>query len=254
MYMTLKKIIKDENFLDIVKKSKTIPDILKYYGLFEYGNNNTRLKKYLKDNNIDTSHMFVGSSLKGLTKENSEVIKKQAETFQKNYKIGKFKIWCDGKTKNDDTRLKKLSDSISDTICQKVKDGTWHYSFSKVRTHTYNSKNNGIVKVMGSWELHYVKWLDENNINWIQNKNKFYYEFKGLKSGKGYYVPDFYLIDENIYVEIKGYETEKDRAKWKWFPHKLKILKENDLKSYPYNFKLSQKYTKNNLHSRVVSK
>lgn len=239
--MAINDIIKDKNFLEIVKNSHTVPEILRHYKLFEFGGNNTRLKKHLKNNNIDISHFYVISSLKGLTKENSPFIKKQCETFKKNFDAGKIKPWSKGKTKFTDERIKKSSDTVSKTISEKVKNGTWHYSFSKVRTHEYNSKTNGIIKVMGRWELEYVKYLDKNNINWIPNKNKFYYEFSELKRGNGYYIPDFYLIDENCYVEIKGYETNKDRAKWKWFPHKLKILKRKELTTDPYNLFLSDK-------------
>lgn len=44
------------------------------------------------------------------------------------------------------------------------------------------------------------------------------------------YLPDFYLIDTNEYVEIKGIETERDIAKWSQFPKKLKVLKRKDLR------------------------
>lgn len=76
----------------------------------------------------------------------------------------------------------------------------------------------------------YAKYLDENNIEWQRPKTKFYYEFIGLKQGNGYYTPDFYLVKEDKYIEIKGYETDRDRAKWKWFPQKLEVLKEKQLK------------------------
>lgn len=120
---------------------------------------------------------------------------------------------------------------LREKIASKVENGTWHYSFSKVRTHELNSKFVGKVKLMGMWEYEYAKYLDDNNIEWRRPKEKFYYEFEGLKSGKGYYIPDFFLVKENTYIEIKGYETDKDRAKWKWFPKDLKhkVLKRQDL-------------------------
>lgn len=120
---------------------------------------------------------------------------------------------------------------IQEIVAEKVKNGTWHYSFSKVCTHEFDSKFVGKVKLMGRWELEYAKYLDNNNIEWRRPKEKFYYEFSGLKAGKGYYTPDFYLVKDNIYVEIKGYETDKDKAKWFWFPKDLKhkVLKRQDL-------------------------
>jgi hypothetical protein len=228
-----------ENLKEVIKTSSSIKQILDHYGIFSTGGNATEFRKYLNSLSIDIKHLH--SSNKGLTKENSARIKKQSETYKKRYKEGKIKTWCEGKSKNNDKRLKKLSDKLSKIVSEKVKNGTWHYSFSKVRTHEYNSKTNGVVKLMGSWELKFAKWLDENNINWKQNKDKFYYEFAELKQGHGYYVPDFYLIDRNEYIEIKGYETEKDRAKWKWFPHKLTVLKREQLTNFPYNLILSDK-------------
>ena len=51
------------------------------------------------------------------------------------------------------------------------------------------------------------------------------------KRGKDFkYIPDFYLPDTNTFVEIKGYVTDKDKAKWKYFPHSLNILKKDELK------------------------
>ena len=75
----------------------------------------------------------------------------------------------------------------------------------------------------------YAKYLDENKIKWIRNKDIFSYSFDG-KERK--YKPDFYLIDEDVYVEIKGYKTDKDTAKWLQFPthRKLKVLMKKELK------------------------
>ena len=63
----------------------------------------------------------------------------------------------------------------------------------------------------------------------------FQYEYEGKTRN---YYPDFYLVEDDKYVEIKGYETEKDRAKWTQFKKSLLILKRKELTSNPYNFKL----------------
>lgn len=141
-----------------------------------------------------------------------------------------------GRKHSQDTK-----DKIREIVNNKIEKDAWHYSFSKVRTHKFISKFAGEVNVMGKWELEYAQYLDDNNIKWRRPKEKFYYEFSELKSGCGYYTPDFYLIDESIYIEIKGYETDKDRAKWEWFPkdQKHKILKYSDLKEL--GFVLSKK-------------
>ena len=45
--------------------------------------------------------------------------------------------------------------------------------------------------------------MDRNTdqFNYIFDKNRLY-------------IPDFKIPDSNIYIEIKGYETDKDHAKW----------------------------------------
>lgn len=112
---------------------------------------------------------------------------------------------------------------ISTTINQKVTDGTWHTSLAKRMHINYNG-----IDLHGSWEVAYAKFLDNNNIKWQRNKDSFTYTFQD-KERK--YTPDFYLIDDDVYIEIKGYKTEKDDAKWAQFPthRKLIVLMQKDL-------------------------
>jgi hypothetical protein len=118
----------------------------------------------------------------------------------------------------------RIAKKVSETIKRKVENNEWHTSLAKNMRHEYK----GVV-VHGSWELAYAKWLDINNIEWVRCNDTFTYSFEGKQRR---YTPDFYLLNSNEYVEIKGYQTEKDLAKWKQFPKdkKLKILVEIDLK------------------------
>lgn len=115
-----------------------------------------------------------------------------------------------------------IGQKISQTIRKKVEHGEWHTSLSKKMHYNYKGED-----LHGKWELAYAKWLDKQNIKWIRNKKQFNYIFEN-KQHK--YTPDFYLPQTNEYIEIKGYETDKDRAKWIQFPETLKILKFKDLK------------------------
>jgi hypothetical protein len=154
---------------------------------------------------------------KGLTKETSEAVKQYGETFKEKIKLGEIIPHQKGKHHSLESRKK-----MSNTVEKKVKQGTWHYSFSKTRTHKYKG-----VKLHGKWELQYAMWLDENNIKWLRPKENFNYRYENKER---FYIPDFYLIDSAEYVEIKGYETEKDRCKWRDFPYKLKVIKGKELK------------------------
>lgn len=152
-------------------------------------------------------------------------------------KRGSKNQWFDPNYKMKDETRKKLSEANKKrneseetkakrkrTIAEKVKRGEWHASLAK--NHHYNYKG---VDLHGKWELGYAKWLDKNKIEWTRCKESFKYTYEGKERR---YTPDFYLIETDEYIEIKGYKTDKDDAKWKQFPkHRtLVVLMKEDLK------------------------
>ncbi len=153
---------------------------------------------------------------KGLTKDTDERVKRCGETLTKHLKEGLFKHH----SKNTEL-TKEHKQKISDKINERIKNGEWHTSFSKKNYYEYNG-----IKLQVKWEYLYAKYLDENNIKWERPYITFEYEYEG-KTRR--YRPDFFLLDEKIYIEIKGYVTLKDLAKWNNFPCKLKILIDEDL-------------------------
>jgi len=77
-----------------------------------------------------------------------------------------------------------------------------------------------------SWELIAAKWFDRNGIKWTKKVQGFKYSWNNsIKT----YFPDFYLEDLDQYVEVKGYETDRDLEKWKAVPG-LIVLKEKEIK------------------------
>ena len=81
------------------------------------------------------------------------------------------------------------------------------------------------IKFTGQWEVDFYLWAKKNNLNAVRVTTPFKYFWKGERN----YFPDFYIESLDLYVEIKGYETDRDRAKWEQFPKKLKILKKNEI-------------------------
>ena len=114
---------------------------------------------------------------------------------------------------------------ISETIRKKVEEGKWHTSLAKHMHYNYNG-----IDLHGAWEYKYAVYLDENKIAWVRCKESFEYIFEGKKRR---YTPDFYLPETDEYIEIKGYKTKKDEAKWNQFPkhRNLIVLLQKDLKS-----------------------
>jgi len=156
--------------------------------------------------------------------------------FDDGLKLGGHIVWCKNNPKVETSKQKsrnrmlgsnnpshraEVRQKISDTIKENVRNDNWHLSFSKKRTIEYEGH-----KFHGAWEVEYAKWLDSQAIRWRRPTEKFKYEFDAKTR---YYTPDFYLIAEQQYVEIKGYPTEKDFAKWEAFPLSLKILNGQDL-------------------------
>lgn len=130
-----------------------------------------------------------------------------------------------GKASTEERELLRRQ-KISETMKKNPKSGGLREGSGRGKKQWYESPIAGKVYVRSSYELEYVKWLDENNIQWKGNLIKFPYEFEEKLR---YYYPDFYLIESEEYVEIKGYKTKQDEAKWKDFPYKLKVLFKGDL-------------------------
>ena len=98
----------------------------------------------------------------------------------------------------------------------------------------YKSKFAGEVLLDGNWELLFAIFLDKNNINWKRNKKRFLYKNENNESS--FYTPDFFIDKYEIFIEIKGYETEKDRCKWRDFSEKLNIHPFLNKKDYLLHF------------------
>lgn len=98
---------------------------------------------------------------------------------------------------------------------------------------SYTSSNRGRtkqilfdgIKFQGKWELKFYIFCKTNNIYIVRSNEWFEYEWNGTRK----YFPDFYLPDLQMYVEVKGYETERDKAKWQSFPNKLLVVRKEDI-------------------------
>lgn len=110
------------------------------------------------------------------------------------------KIWK-GRKHSEESKQK-----IKESIQEKIKNENWHLSFSKSRTIKYNG-----IKFLGSWEVEFAKYLDNKNIKWERPHKTYKYIFENEIHR---YLPDFYLPEYNLYIEIKGYPTSKDFSKW----------------------------------------
>lgn len=128
---------------------------------------------------------------------------------------------------------KETKEKISKTMQQVVKNKPDSYNGvninGKVKKYKYNN-----VSLDGTWELTFAQYLDKNNIKWERPHKGFEYIWN---NDKHIYYPDFYLTDYNVYIEIKGFETERDYIKWKSLSNLIIIKRKeiNDIKNSQYN-------------------
>lgn len=87
--------------------------------------------------------------------------------------------------------------------------------------------------VRGTWELQVAEKLNELGIKWIRNHILKYR--RPDESKERFYNPDFYLPNEDVFIEVKGYYSEKDKEKMEYVllynPNaKIKMIFQKELK------------------------
>ena len=85
------------------------------------------------------------------------------------------------------------------------------------------------INMRSNWEIKYAKYLDKNNIKWQYESKRFYFE-------DCTYLPDFYLPENNEYIEIKGWWRKDDKKRFDLFKKiypkvRISVLQLKELKS-----------------------
>jgi hypothetical protein len=81
------------------------------------------------------------------------------------------------------------------------------------------------VRFDSSWELIFYRWAENAGLNPKRCLESFVYEWDGARK----YFPDFYIESLDLYIEVKGQMTDRDKAKWQSFPKKLKVIMKNEI-------------------------
>ena len=122
----------------------------------------------------------------------------------------------------ENERKQKISESI-----KKRYENGWMPKAGRCKKIKYISKIAGEVYLDGTWELKVAEYFDNEKISWVRNTRRFKYVYNNKTRN---YTPDFYIITDNKYVEVKGYKTNLDEAKWEQFTEKLEIWDKKKLK------------------------
>jgi hypothetical protein len=125
---------------------------------------------------------------------------------------------------------KQVKCAYSELLKGKVKScGCWQKEMASktgsligLNNNKQAGKNKWVYKnifMRSGLEVIYAKYLDSIGVNWL-------YEPKIFKLSNGLrYNPDFYLLDSNLWVEVKGYLTEQESVKIKLFQDTGESLK-----------------------------
>lgn len=171
-------------------------------------NNFIEYNKKRKDLNIKGVNQYTKAKELGLPKP---II--SDETRKKISESSKNRIWTEEQKRKHSDSMKKAVENHPDS-----------YTKNNVVGRVKNVEYNG-VKFKGRWEVIVAKWLDQNRIKWLHEYKSFSYEWNGIRK----YYPDFYLPDFDLFLEVKGYETERDLAKWNSVSN-LIVFKLNEIK------------------------
>lgn len=128
------------------------------------------------------------------------------------------KVWK-GRKHSEETK-QKLSKSMKLAV-EKYPNS---YNASNVNGRVKHYNINGF-RIDGKWELYVAEFLTLLNIDWVKPTSGFKYEWD---NSIHLYYPDFYLPKHNLYIEVKGYERDKDLAKYKSV-NNLIVLKKKEI-------------------------
>jgi len=174
--------------------------------------------------------------------KNGDVIKKFSNQYIKCAELGlptpvvtnetKMKIgestkkWSVDYWKNPINKLKR-SESMKKAVLENPDSYSTKNVSGRVKSFDFKDSINNDIKLKGKWELKVAKFLNEKNIKWTNKINPSPYFWN---ENWHLYFPDFYLIEYNVYLEVKGFERDRDREKWKYFKDELMILRLKDIK------------------------
>jgi hypothetical protein len=102
--------------------------------------------------------------------------------------------------------------------------------FTKIKWYLCKNIKNEEFIVRGNWEREMSELLNNENVYWIRKRYINYVKNNHNKI----YIPDFYIPEYNLYVEVKGYFSQRDKEKMKLVLNqnniKLCMIFEKDLK------------------------
>lgn len=153
---------------------------------------------------------------KGLTKQTDARVAKGCETLRKHLNDGSVIIKGHKHTEEAKQKISKAA-TLNNIKRAGTKAGRGKRGYYKG------------YYCQSSWELAYVIYNLDHNINFIRNKKYFNYIYEDKQR---HYFPDFYLPDIDTYIEVKGYYDKLSKVKVEQFQGNLKVLQQSEMQPY----------------------
>lgn len=156
--------------------------------------------------------------------------KKGSNQYTKAQRLGLPKPEVSEETRNKMRKSAKRQGETMWTVEQREKHSRVMKEAVAKNPESYTKGNvSGRVKMVqynghllkGTWELKTAMWLDGQGLEWEPENYFCEYVWNG---GTHRYYPDFYVFEYDVYIEVKGYKTDRDEAKWSQFDRKLVII------------------------------
>lgn len=125
-----------------------------------------------------------------------------------------------GKTHSAES-LKKMCD-YQQINKRTGKDCNFYGKIHHGKGNWYKCNDGSKVWMRSSWELKFAEYLDKNKIKWLYEPKQFPITYNNKE---GTYSPDFYLIEENRYIEIKGWWRDDAKLKFNTFISQYPLIK-----------------------------
>lgn len=157
---------------------------------------------------------------KGLTKDTDPRVAAGTLKLKESISTGKYVPYRTKHSEETRQRIREIKNALYAS--------GWECTAGRTKWYEYESLYNGKVWVQGTWELAVVQYLDKNGFHWKRCSKRF--PFIKPDGRPSTYLPDFFVEELGAYLEIKGYETKLDRAKWSQFPEPLVIWKKDKIR------------------------
>ncbi len=124
----------------------------------------------------------------------------------------------------EETRLKQ-SIKMQDAVKNNPDSYTKNNVSGRVKLVEVIDGFGNLTKVKGSWEYNVAVWLNDHSVKWINDIEPIPYVWNNREHK---YFPDFYISEFDYYIEVKGFETDRDHCKWNAMTKPLMIIREKE--------------------------